>query len=547
MNQSTQAQSDRNALLQSIETISELNPTQKTQMEKLKWRIESGQTQGEQLVAEIRNLSRHLIQEKDENVLSFRQAMKTVKQSFAQIKKSEHLSARQHNNIDSAVLSEGESPAEAILSLSQICSAFAEDAIYLRSQSRVVVGEEHQNLKASQANIIAGDVAWSSRQVIKSISPLLHRVSQDFPNNTEISTLYKVVKDMNSKPKIDFFEAISLMEESIREVSRLQGRKDDDVVEHMKIFHGHLKSMHTSLNKTIIDNANFGQESTKDRNLLNNIMSGFKEASCDEFDPVKLKEIIAENVKHMTNGFEKVMARQDIHIKQQQSSMEALRAKVKQQECVNSKLLCEKTSLAEALQDMSSLSTIDELTQVSNRRAYEQRLTQLDKAMSDNHQINQHGVIVMDIDHFKKINDTYGHRVGDKILRTFGTLINAIVRCSGLSDNVELFRYGGEEFAMVYEGIGTLDAIKLAERCRATLASKNYTKSGEKITVTMSIGVANYTSERMLGKLVFDMADKALYKAKSGGRNITAVANEQNKITRIREKQKTLNSEKLRQ
>jgi diguanylate cyclase (GGDEF)-like protein len=539
MNKSTQAQSDRNALLQSLEAISEFNPSKKSLIEKLKLRIDSGETQGEKLVDEIKNLSRNLIQEKDDNTLSFRQAMQTVRQSFAQIKKSEHLSDRQNKKIEAATLSERESPAEAILSLSKVCSAFAEDAIHLRSQSRIIVGEEHQNLKSSQANIIAADVAWSSRQIIKSISPLLHRVSQEFPESKEINMLHKSMKHMKTQSTVDFFEAISLMEESIREVSRLQGKRNDSEAEYLKTFHDHLKSMHVSLNKTILENANFEQASTKDRNLLSNIMNGFKEASCDESDPVKLKKMISDNVNHMTNGFEKVMARQDLHIKQQQRCMEGLRAEVRQQTSFKEKLACEKSSLTDALKDMSHLSTVDELTQIPNRRSYECRLMELDKTVIDNHQINQYGVLVMDIDHFKKINDTHGHRVGDQILKSFGALINAVIRCSGLSENVKLFRYGGEEFALIYQKVSSLKALKLAEKCRTTLASKIYTKSGERISVTMSIGVANYTPERMLGKLVFDMADKALYKAKSGGRNMTAFANEQNKITRIREKQKT--------
>ena len=132
-----------------------------------------------------------------------------------------------------------------------------------------------------------------------------------------------------------------------------------------------------------------------------------------------------------------------------------------------------------------------------------------------NRETNPVSVVMADLDHFKKINDTHGHLTGDEVLREASRRLSAVMRPYDL-----VGRYGGEEFLVVAPGCDRPEAIQLAERLRNTISGTSFETSQGTVTVTMSLGVATSNpsdSERM--KELLRSADMALYLAKSRGRN----------------------------
>ncbi|NJD08786.1 MAG: GGDEF domain-containing protein [Methylococcaceae bacterium] len=127
--------------------------------------------------------------------------------------------------------------------------------------------------------------------------------------------------------------------------------------------------------------------------------------------------------------------------------------------------------------------------------------------------------IMLDVDHFKTINDTYGHSVGDSVLQTVAQIIAGSVRTSDL-----LFRYGGEEFLVLLAGTGEDAATQLADRIRTTL-ERRICLPGDGLTIrlTASLGVACLNHGELAETLVH-RADQALYRAKAAGRNRVALA-----------------------
>lgn len=124
-------------------------------------------------------------------------------------------------------------------------------------------------------------------------------------------------------------------------------------------------------------------------------------------------------------------------------------------------------------------------------------------------------VIMLDIDHFKSVNDTHGHLVGDEVLRTFGQRINQICREDDL-----LARYGGEEFCLLLAATGREEAIQIAERCRRVLADTPFPSSIGPLEVTASFGFAVLDPENPPStKGLLEAADQQLYEAKRSGRN----------------------------
>jgi len=158
------------------------------------------------------------------------------------------------------------------------------------------------------------------------------------------------------------------------------------------------------------------------------------------------------------------------------------------------------------------LANKDELTSLNNRRAFFEQGTQLFKqATRFQHPVS---VIMIDIDHFKKINDNYGHSIGDTALRIIATVLQSTIREVDI-----LARIGGEEFALVLPETGIDKAHKLAERIRQKISDKKITHKDETFHVTASLGIASCTITNQSLEDMLTKADDALYIAKKKGRN----------------------------
>ena len=169
---------------------------------------------------------------------------------------------------------------------------------------------------------------------------------------------------------------------------------------------------------------------------------------------------------------------------------------------------------------LSQLAERDALTGALNRRSLDENMLVA---------INTHGrnparkkaLIILDLDHFKDINDTYGHSTGDQILIRIAELIRANIR---LSDN--LFRYGGEEFVILVDNANLDDAETLAENIRLRIQKSNIFA---KRSITVSLGVAELNRDMCSGQWL-KLADDALYEAKRSGRNKVCLAGQETLI-----------------
>ncbi|MFN3360078.1 MAG: diguanylate cyclase [Pseudanabaenaceae cyanobacterium] len=163
---------------------------------------------------------------------------------------------------------------------------------------------------------------------------------------------------------------------------------------------------------------------------------------------------------------------------------------------------------------LESLSLTDALTNALNRRALDQALPQLLNDLGQQ-EITTLAVLLIDIDHFKNINDTYGHLVGDQILQALvGRLKNHIF------PNSFIYRYGGEEFVCVTPNITEKDTIALCQQLLTIVARHKFSVSSHLIPVTVSIGASIAHSGNLVdAKTLLQQADQCLYRAKKAGRN----------------------------
>ncbi len=170
----------------------------------------------------------------------------------------------------------------------------------------------------------------------------------------------------------------------------------------------------------------------------------------------------------------------------------------------------------------------DPLTQAYNRRYFDLRFT--DEIERSLRQTEDLACMFLDVDHFKKVNDTYGHHIGDLVLTQLVNLIKEQVRACDV-----VARYGGEEFAVVLPSVSIEGAVEIAERLRKSVeVDKRLTCGQGGLNVTVSIGLEILSSindkninNKEIGSLLLQHADKALYKAKSLGRNQVYVYNKE--------------------
>lgn len=161
---------------------------------------------------------------------------------------------------------------------------------------------------------------------------------------------------------------------------------------------------------------------------------------------------------------------------------------------------------------LQSMAATDALTGLTNRRQFNARLHE-EVARARRHETPL-SLALFDLDDFKRLNDFYGHQVGDRILRELGRLLRQNIRESDLPA-----RYGGEEFALILPETREAEAYELLERIRLLVAQTVFCLPENPLTITISVGIAQLEPRQFTSFELVEMADKALYEAKKLGKN----------------------------
>ncbi len=231
-----------------------------------------------------------------------------------------------------------------------------------------------------------------------------------------------------------------------------------------------------------------------------------------------------ENISYMNNSIEAIKEYADpAHLEE---SVQKLLAEVVNLQATNQQLM---ENLAETKKDLyqkekdirelETQSQIDPLTQLLNRRTWKKYL---DREFERSQRYgNVFSIIMIDIDHFKRFNDFYGHQVGDAILRKFSALLKETVRKIDA-----VFRYGGEEFAILLPETPLEKAKSVAQRVRETINSTLFTDERKQLElkVTASFGVSDSNGKKSIDAII-EAADHALYLGKHSGRNCVQTEN----------------------
>ncbi|MCO7628352.1 diguanylate cyclase [Pseudomonas fluorescens] len=213
----------------------------------------------------------------------------------------------------------------------------------------------------------------------------------------------------------------------------------------------------------------------------------------------------------LENHLEGLLGTMDQHQKQRDAREQEVAARLKGLAERVAHMEQEALGFREHLEEQRQKALIDPLTGLPNRAAWSERLEHEIK------QWQQHGntlsLAMLDLDHFKRINDNYGHLAGDKVLKIIATVLRKRLRAADF-----IARFGGEEFVLLLPATTPAVGAKLLETLRAAIEACPFHFKGERVTITISMGLASFRPGEH-SDLVLKRADQALYRAKNGGRN----------------------------
>ncbi len=243
--------------------------------------------------------------------------------------------------------------------------------------------------------------------------------------------------------------------------------------------------------------------------IINSHMTGLQDDSANAVELEKLKLNVRDRMKVIA---ELLQAQQQQELTEHQQNLYAFQTLLDKIRYLEN----ESERLQQKLQDAQLKALRDPLTQLPNRLAYDERLLTEQAKMKRNK--TPLSLLVWDIDFFKKINDTYGHKAGDKTLMLIAKILKNNCRESDF-----IARFGGEEFVMLLAETHAQSGLIIADKIRTVIESSGFNYQGHKIQMTISCGISEFTNDEC-GDTVFKRADRALYLAKQHGRNQCIIA-----------------------
>ena len=192
---------------------------------------------------------------------------------------------------------------------------------------------------------------------------------------------------------------------------------------------------------------------------------------------------------------------------------------IKLNKTLEKKILRRTKELRDANKKLLEISILDYLTNIPNRRyLFETGSKYFHLAKREENSLS---IICIDIDHFKKINDTYGHDIGDEILKLVAKTMGRFVRKSDI-----IARTGGEEFTILLNNVDASNAYIVAEKIRTTIEDLNYKNDNQVVKITISLGISQLKNDDINLNSIIKRADTALYQAKEQNRNKTIIYSE---------------------
>lgn len=368
-------------------------------------------------------------------------------------------------------------------------------SLFSEKQSAEESIEEQQEQTAS-----AGDM--SLEEAKQALNQLLSRML--LPTDLQLEA--NLIRHLTERAE-RYEDLHDTLEKTVELVATLFARVRDEresIESFLRQLSGRLAEFDIDLKKSL----QFHNETLEHNAEINGVISSEMLALDDEIEAIKdfeiLKSAIQSRMVVIRNKLDSVLEKSSVAQGSSYLLVEQLNSKVKNLES-------ETQALREQLEKQKKETFTDALTSLPNRYAYDERI-RLEIARFKRN-LTPFCLMVWDVDFFKKINDSYGHAAGDRVLKVISELLRKSLR-----EVDYVGRYGGEEFVGILPDTSNAQALVVAEKLRKNIESCEFHFREKRVVVTASCGVAQISSVDT-DKTLFERADSALYKAKAAGRN----------------------------
>ncbi len=307
----------------------------------------------------------------------------------------------------------------------------------------------------------------------------------------------------------DLAELPSLLRQVIQLVSKVSTTGNEDFESYLRALSSQLSEVETFITESRQDQSGAGENQRKLNQAVRSNVKQMHDVVKSSDDLGELKKAVASQLSHVIKAMDEFKREEDERENRLAQRYDGLLKKVEQME--------QETREVQAhMEEERARATTDALTSLPNRAAYDERITE---TLANWERYKTHfSVVVGDLDFFKRINDTYGHLAGDKVLRLIGKVLRAKLRTTDF-----VARYGGEEFVIIMPSTQAKEAHQAVDKIRQAIAKSPFNFHGKPVTVTMSFGVTEVQDDDNVESL-FSRADEMLYKAKANGRNQACVS-----------------------
>lgn len=314
------------------------------------------------------------------------------------------------------------------------------------------------------------------------------------------------VEDMQLRLKhgLNWYELLPILDDMAVLMLAINNGGQQEFGTYLKQLNERLESFQSHLQAASEDHAE-DQSTARDLNdQLREQVGGLQSSVQDASDLPSLKRVLDNRLEALLGTMDHYQLKRDAREREVASRLQGLAARVASMEQ-------EALGFRTHLEEQRQKALIDPLTGLPNRAAWGERLEQEMARWQE--EKNSLLVCILDLDHFKRINDGYGHLAGDKVLKIVANVFSKRLRANDF-----LARFGGEEFVMLLPATPPATGLTLLDEMRAAVESCPFHFKGERVTITVSIGLTAFRpGER--SDTAIKRADQALYKAKENGRN----------------------------
>ena len=392
---------------------------------------------------------------------------------------------------------------------------FSEDLSILREQSTIIVSK--REVTTEETGVVANDIHLASKRLLKDVVIIGKQLIKTYPNDKFIINILHEADQVSDK-KGTFFKSINLLERSTTYLALLIQQERCAAEEMLNDIHSNIVDV---FKQTAVIEKLMGENQNSADDVNKNMVIELKnmEVKARAIDTLEgMQKHIKDSVSlmsHIMNDYSEIQTK--IH-QTNEETIEALTFKVK-----NTADFVEK--LEKKLDVAEETILVDELTTIGNRKGYVVTINKERKSWATSKLPLT--LMLIDVDKFKRINDTFGHNIGDQVLKCLGQTLKKHIRSTDY-----VARYGGEEFIIILPATDLNKTAQLAKKIKEVVNSLKFElrKQNKVLKITCSFGIASFSEKVSNTTDVFIAADKALYKAKESGRNAIFVANEEHFI-----------------